>query len=135
MVSEIVFPKPSPAARINFEKVSKRKCLDIASVNSAIKITTRDRVIQKVNLSVGGVAPIPLFMRRTCEFLAEKEITPETVAQAAVIAQQEISPISDVRGSAEYKRLLARQLLFAHFVKLFPGYVTVRELLESGFIT
>ncbi len=128
IVSEIVFPKPSPAARINFEKVSKRKRLDIASVNSAIKITARGRVIQKVNLSVGGVAPIPLFMRRTCEFLAEKEITPETVAQAAVIAQQEISPISDVRGSAEYKRLLARQLLFAHFVKLFAGYVNLREL-------
>ena len=32
----------------------------------------------------------------------------------------EIAPISDVRGSAAYKRLLARQLLIAHFVTLFP---------------
>ncbi|MCK6620038.1 MAG: FAD binding domain-containing protein [Calditrichaceae bacterium] len=135
IVTEIVFPKPSRSARVNFEKVSKRKCLDIASVNSAIQITAGERVIQKVNLSLGGVAPIPLFLRRTCEFLAEKEITPETIVQAAAIAQQEISPISDVRGSAEYKRLLTRQLLFAHFAKLYPGYVIVRELLESGLIT
>lgn len=132
IVTEIVFPKPSRSARINFEKVSKRKCLDIASVNSAIAITAQERVIQKVNLSLGGVAPIPLFMQRTCEFLAEKEITAETIAQAAAIAQQEISPISDVRGAAEYKRLLARQLLFAHFVKLFPGYVNVKELVHKS---
>lgn len=131
IVSEIVFPKPSPAARINFEKVSKRKCLDIASVNSAIQITARDRVIQKVNLSLGGVAPIPLFLRRTCEFLVEKELKADTIAQAAAIAQQEISPISDVRGSAAYKRLLARQLLFAHFVKLYPEYVAVRKLVQD----
>jgi xanthine dehydrogenase small subunit len=32
----------------------------------------------------------------------------------------EIAPISDTRGSAQYKRLLLQQLLYAHFVKLFP---------------
>jgi len=37
------------------------------------------------------------------------------------IADEEISPISDVRGSADYKRLLLRQLLWAHFLRFFPG--------------
>ncbi len=40
-----------------------------------------------------------------------------------------MSPISDVRGSAEYKRLLLRQLLIAHFLRLAPERVEVGKLL------
>jgi xanthine dehydrogenase small subunit len=68
---------------------------------------------------MGGVAPIPLYLRKTSEFLRGKEIREETVAEAREILQTEISPISDVRGSARYKGLLARQLFTAHFVELF----------------
>ena len=41
----------------------------------------------------------------------------------------EISPISDARGTAEYKRLLLRQLIFAHFILLFPERINAEELL------
>ena len=44
------------------------------------------------------------------------------------MALSEISPISDARGSAEYKKLLLRQLLFAHFIKLFPEQIDVERL-------
>jgi len=43
----------------------------------------------------------------------------------------EITPISDIRGSAEYKRLLVRQFIIAHFTKLYPEYVTVKEFYET----
>ncbi|MCB0316217.1 MAG: FAD binding domain-containing protein, partial [Calditrichaeota bacterium] len=43
IVSEIVFPIPAASMRINYEKVSKRKCLDISSVTSAARITHRER--------------------------------------------------------------------------------------------
>jgi xanthine dehydrogenase small subunit len=45
--------------------------------------------------------------------------------------QEEISPISDVRGSSEYKRLLLRQLFFCHFLKLFPDRIPAIELLQK----
>jgi xanthine dehydrogenase small subunit len=48
-------------------------------------------------------------------------VSDETVRQVLELAQEEVSPISDVRGSAQYKRLLLRQLLLAHFLKAFPG--------------
>ncbi|MFL6373746.1 MAG: hypothetical protein ACJ73D_03665, partial [Pyrinomonadaceae bacterium] len=44
---------------------------------------------------------------------------PLTLTAANEIMQTEISPISDVRGTADYKRLLLRQLFRAHFVELF----------------
>ena len=76
--------------------------------------------VAECHLSAGGVSPVPLYLERTCAFLTGRPISAEIVLQANAITQQEISPITDARGSAEYKRLLLRQLLLAHFLKLFP---------------
>jgi xanthine dehydrogenase small subunit len=103
----------------NFEKVCKRTYLDIASVNTAISLKVSDNKIENANVSIGGVFATPLYLRKTSEFLNGKEINEATINQANEILQTEISPIPDVRGTAEYKRLLARQLFFAHFVELF----------------
>lgn len=103
----------------NFEKVSKRTHLDISSVNSAISLDVKNGAILDAHVSAGGVAPIPLYLEKTSEFLRGREVSEETISAAGLILQTEISPISDVRGSAEYKRLLARQLFSAHFVELF----------------
>jgi len=53
----------------NFEKVSKRTYLDIASVNSSIYIETHSNKIVKIHLSAGGVAPIPFYLKEVCKFL------------------------------------------------------------------
>jgi len=104
----------------SFEKVSRRRHLDIAGVNSAAWISVRDGRIEKARLSAGGVAPIPLFLARSSDCLAGKPFSEELLEQALTLIQEEISPISDVRGSERYKRLLFRQLVLAHFFKLFP---------------
>ncbi len=104
----------------NFEKVSKRTTLDIATVNSAIQLTLKGDVIKQIYISAGGVGPIPLYLKKTSAYLTGKELTPDTVIAAIEVVLTEISPISDVRGSKEYKALLLRQLLFAHFIELFP---------------
>ena len=78
-----------------------------------------DFTIISAHVSAGGVAPIPLYLKETSEFLRGQPINAETIADANEIMQAEISPISDVRGSADYKRLLLRQLFRAHFVELF----------------
>ena len=111
--------QPLPAL-FSFEKVSKRTHLDIASVNSAINIRMNGTDISECRLSAGGVSPVPLFLRKTSEFFSGKPVTPEIIMEGNKLMQEEISPISDVRGSAEYKRMLLRQLLVAHFLKLFP---------------
>ena len=103
----------------NFEKVCKRTYLDIASVNTAISLKVDGNLIEHAHVSAGGVSPIPLYLRETSEFLRGKEINKKTISEANKIIQTEISPISDVRGSEAYKRLLLHQLFMAHFVELF----------------
>ncbi len=124
-ISSISFDyKPEPAI-FSFEKVSKRTHLDIASVNSAMQLTMQGQNISECYLSAGGVSPVPLFLRKTCEFFAGKPVTEEIILKANMVMQEEISPISDVRGSEEYKRLLLRQLLIAHFLRLFPERLNI----------
>jgi xanthine dehydrogenase small subunit len=117
-IERVWFELPEGSARFHFEKVSKRTYLDIASVNSAISITLSDDTIENIYLSAGGVAPIPLFLEKTASFLIGKKIEEDTIERAIEVMQTEISPISDVRGSEAYKRLLLGQLIKAHFIEL-----------------
>ncbi len=94
--------------------------MDIASVNSAIAITIKGDVVERAAISAGGVGPIPLYLQKTSEFISGKRVDRELIRDAIEIAQTEVSPISDARGSKEYKRLLLGQLITAHFVELFP---------------
>jgi len=130
ILAEIVIPVPCPATKINWEKVSKRKYLDVASVNSAISIKEEGNIIRKIQITMGGVAPIPLFLKNTCDYFLGREITRNTIRDSFSILQHEISPIDDIRGSSCYKRLLARQLVIAHFTKLFPKTVKVQDFYE-----
>ncbi len=128
VLAEILIPEAEPGSRVRWEKVSKRKFLDIASVNCAIEIRSgAGVVVTSVRLAAGGVAPIPLELKATREYLLGRPIDFETVGGALAVAQGEISPISDVRGSADYKRLLTRQLLIAHFTRLFPDRLKVSD--------
>lgn len=113
-IEEISFELPGPSSYFHFEKVSKRTHLDIASVNTTVNITFSNGIIADAALSAGGVAPIPLFLEKTSAFLIGKKIAEETITRAIEIMQTEISPISDTRGTKEYKRLLLEQLIRIH---------------------
>lgn len=119
-VSQIEFDLPGKNDLFHFEKVSKRTHLDIASVNSAIHLTFNGDVIENAGISAGGVGPIPLYLENASAFLVGKSISEELVIDLIEVVQTEISPISDARGTADYKRLLLSQLIKAHFITLFP---------------
>ncbi|MGV9012428.1 MAG: FAD binding domain-containing protein [Flavobacteriales bacterium] len=129
ILTSVRFKLPTQHTSFNFEKVSKRTYLDIASVNSAIRLEMDGHTIREAFMSAGGVAPVPKFLVNTTVFLAGKEATPETVRNAVAVMNDEIAPISDARGTADYKRLLLRQLLFAHFMELFPERFKLKELI------
>ena len=121
IVTKIRFQQPEGDYHFNFEKVCKRTHLDIATVNSAIFLKTEKNVVIEAHCAVGGVAAIPLYLKKTSDFFKNKPVTEGVFLEANAVMQAEINPISDVRGSADYKRLLAKQLLLAHFYVLFDS--------------
>ena len=114
IIEKIWFEIPGKNSYFNFEKVSKRTHLDIASVNSAICITMNGTEIAKAGISAGGVGPIPMYLQKTSAFLKGKKVTEKIIEQAIEVMKTEISPISDARGTKEYKTLLLGQLIKAH---------------------
>lgn len=120
-IARLSFELPGAAAHFNFEKVCKRTHLDIASVNTAMKVEVKNGVMVDAGLSAGGVGPIPMYLENASDYLKGKEATEDVILEAIETAQTEIAPISDVRGSADYKRLLLSQLVKAHFIHFFPS--------------
>ncbi len=114
-IEKLHFKVPANGTKFNFEKVSKRTYLDIASVNTAVSYFSAKNVIRDIHISGGGLAPVPMYFDKTREFLIGKELNRKNLQKASDILLSELSPISDIRGSKEYKSLLLKQLFFAHF--------------------
>jgi len=129
-IEKIIFDKPPKDAVFNFEKVCKRTWLDIASVNSACLIQLdKAGTVKEIHLSAGGVAPFPKYLSNTVEFLKGKKIDASVLNDAIKIMNDEIAPISDARGTKEYKQLLLRQLFLAHTLKFTNSTATVKSVL------
>lgn len=114
-VTHFRFKKPEIEHFFNFEKVSKRTHLDIASVNTAIYLQMGNDKVQYIKISAGGVGPTPLLLTQTGKCFEGAPITPKKIDEAVEIMQAEITPISDARGTASYKRTLLEQLVRTHF--------------------
>ncbi len=131
IIEQISFDLPNENTYFNFEKVSKRKHLDIASVNSAMRLEVNNNKIEKVFLATGGVFPYPFYASKTCTFLEGKQPGESVLKEALNIFSKEIKPISDIRGDKDYKSFLAEQLIIAHFTRFFPGVFSVASLLQQ----
>jgi len=119
-IERIYFELPAATDHFHFEKVCKRTWLDIATVNTAISLKMNNGIIESAGLSAGGVGPVPAYLEKSSKWLAGKKIEQVLFHELIAIIQAEISPISDVRGTEDYKRLLLTQLVKAHFIVLFP---------------
>lgn len=96
-IEKISFQLPSKKQVFNFEKVSKRTHLDIASVNCAMLVSSENNIIENASIAAGGVGPIPLYLVASSNFLKGKEICLGLIKELLHKVNEEISPISDAR--------------------------------------
>ena len=91
-----------------FFKVGKRNALAISIVNGIIKINFDDSIkIKESRIVLGSVAPTPKRLERAEQFLVGRTCDKETIEGLKAIISDDISPISDIRGSSEYRRYIA----------------------------
>ncbi len=104
---EIRVPAPAAASGVSYQKISPRSKVDIAAVNVAAFLELdADRNCRQARLCLGAVGPTPLRAPRTEAFLRGKSLRPEVLEEAGELAAGEATPISDVRASKEYRRLM-----------------------------
>jgi CO/xanthine dehydrogenase FAD-binding subunit len=98
---------PPPERVFRFEKAGTRPAMECSVVTVGLAYTPQDDRLTEVRVAFGSSAPTPLRGRKTEVVLEGQSPTPEIVESAARTAAQEVSPISDVRGSECYRRTLA----------------------------
>ena len=109
ILTEVIIPD-QPATGSTYAKFGLRKSGALAVVGVAVSVTVKDGVIMDSRIVMGAVAPVPLRARDAEDTLRGQTITDELLEKAAAVAAAESRPISDLRGSAEYRRELVRVL-------------------------
>jgi xanthine dehydrogenase small subunit len=115
LISRVHVPLPKAGEVLKLYKVSKRKHMDISSFTAAILMTGDDYEIESARIAYGGVGPVVFRVPKTEAFLAGQRMTEELMREAGELAASEISPISDVRGSSEYRAQLAENILLKFY--------------------
>lgn len=117
-ITGIEFDIPSAKDLFRLHKVAQRKDLDISAVNMAVRVFWKNRAarsIADVRIAVGGVAATPLRLKKTELLLRGETIDLDLMKQAVLSLHQEITPLSDLRGSSAYRRVVAENLFLKSF--------------------
>ena len=105
----IKLPAVKPGSGAAYLRFIPRNEKDIAVVGAGAYVeldASRDNFVA-ARVSLGAVAPKPLFIAEAGEALAGKPVNEASIAEAARIAQAAATPITDMRGTAEYRKHLS----------------------------
>lgn len=117
IISRLRFKIPNArTSKISLFKVSQRRDLDISCVNSSFVAEATAKKLEKVKIAYGGVGPKALRLFDVEKALEGQELTPALVEKAKKMIAQSITPISDLRGSAEFRSQICLDL-FDRFVQ------------------
>ncbi len=111
IITRIFIPLPKDGETLRLYKISKRSHLDISSFTAAMLMTRTDGRIDAMRIAYGGVGPTVLRLTKTEEFLAGRPVALETFIEAGERARGEVAPITDVRGTKEYRLQLAENVM------------------------
>lgn len=109
IVVKIILPKNGGTS--GFIKVGKRNALAVSSVNMAMATVVLENKITSLKIAVGSAAPTPRLCPKTAACIMENGT--EALFKAQDIMMEEISPIDDRWATAEYRRMVAKNMLEA----------------------
>jgi carbon-monoxide dehydrogenase medium subunit len=103
-------PPPGAGSGAQYLRFIPRNEMDIAVAGAGVQVTLEDGHFRSARIALAAVAPTPLFVRAAGEALAGKPVAAESITAAAELARAAAVPISDMRGTAEYRRHLCSVL-------------------------
>lgn len=113
LLLDVRFPQPGPRTGSAFEKLGRRKAMEIsiACVGALVTLAEDGRTCAEVRIGLGSVAETSIRARQAEAVLRGRELTPESLRAAGQTAAAECRPIDDLRASAGYRRLVVEALV------------------------
>jgi carbon-monoxide dehydrogenase medium subunit len=106
----IRIPKPPPGSGACYLRFIPRNEMDIAVAGAGVAVTLNNGTVGAARIALASVAPTPLFVPAAGAMLAGQAPDAVTVARVADTARDAARPISDMRGTADYRRHLCAVL-------------------------
>ena len=112
LLVEIQVPNPPAHSGGGYIKHTLRRALDLALVGVAVIIVldSANGACKDIKIALGAVAPTPIRASKAESIIKGKNLEVKLIDQVAQAAAEEARPISDIRGSAEYRREMVRVL-------------------------
>jgi len=104
MLVDISFPALKPNQRGTFIKFALRRAQAISLINVAVIVTMDGETVRSAAITLGAVAPTIIHAVEAEKFLEGQSLTEDVIKEAAILTMMASRPISDVRGSAGYRR-------------------------------
>ena len=110
MLVSLHFPPPEENSGAHYLRFIPRNEMDIAVAGAGVSVVLDDGDVKEARVCLAAVAPIPLFVREAGEALAGKPATEDSVRIASGLARDAAKPITDMRGTIEYRKHLCEVL-------------------------
>jgi xanthine dehydrogenase small subunit len=125
-IERIDVPVPARGEVFRCYKVSKRFDQDISAVCGAFRLRLEDGIVRDIRIGFGGMAATPARPRAVEDALTGRPWTEATIRLAQAVMDDAFSPLSDMRASSAYRRILARNLLLKCFLETSDETATTR---------
>ncbi|MBU1626865.1 xanthine dehydrogenase family protein subunit M [bacterium] len=105
LITHFLFEKHTKRTGSAYYKLANRKALEISlvSVGAFITLSPDGKIIQRARVALGAVGPTPVISKNTGEYLEDKPFSGEVIKEAARLASEDANPITDHRGTKEYR--------------------------------
>ena len=110
LLVSISIPAPKAGSGARYIRFIPRNEMDIAVAGAGVSVEIEDGTFTSARVALASVAPTPLFVHEAGDSLAGKPVNDESIAEAACIASAAAKPITDMRGTAEYRTHLCEVL-------------------------
>jgi CO/xanthine dehydrogenase FAD-binding subunit len=111
LVTEVRFPVPPRCYGASFKKLGRRRGCTLAIVNAAAYIELDAGQCREARLALGAVASTPLRIHEAEAMIEGKRLTDDRIDKVSSACFELVSPIDDIRATAEYRRLIACVLM------------------------
>ncbi|MBU4350048.1 xanthine dehydrogenase family protein subunit M [bacterium] len=113
LLTQIILPLPSERTYGSWIKIGKRKALIIATITLAlvVEMAKDNKTVKDVRTCLGSVAPTPIEIKEIRKKMAGKNFEQLDFNQLGQIVEDKISPIDDIRGTREYRKDVAKEIM------------------------
>ena len=103
-------PPPKPHSGAHYLRFIPRNEMDIAVAGAGVSVVLSNGNVESARVALAAVAPTPLFVKEAGDALAGQLANAESVQRAADAAKAAAKPITDMRGTVEYRKHLCEVL-------------------------